>query len=64
MKAIFGDQLIGTSIFGSNLYPASICTQLKALQEGLEPDSDKQPRSGYSFRVGAAFDLLEQGKPF
>ena len=26
-------------------------------------DSDEQPPSGHSFRVGAAFDLLEQGEP-
>jgi hypothetical protein len=26
-------------------------------------DSDEQPLSGHSFRVGAALDLLEQGEP-
>ena len=49
--------------FGSNLHPASISTLLKALQKDLKMDSDEQPRSGHSFRVGAALDLLEQGEP-
>ena len=49
--------------FGSNLHPASISTILKALQKGLRMDSDEQPLSGHSFRVGAALDLLEQGEP-
>lgn len=48
---------------GSNLNPASISTILKALQKDLRMDSDKQPLSGHSFRVGAALDLLEQGEP-
>ena len=48
---------------GSNLHPASISTLLKALQKDLKMDSDKQPLSGHSFRVGAALDLLEQGEP-
>jgi site-specific recombinase XerD len=48
---------------GSNLHPASISTTLKALQKDLKMDSDKQPLSGHSFRVGAALDLLEQGEP-
>ena len=48
---------------GSNLHPASISTTLKALQKDLKIDSDKQPLSGHSFRVGAALDLLEQGEP-
>ena len=26
-------------------------------------DSNEQPLSGHSFRVGAALDLLEQGEP-
>jgi hypothetical protein len=35
---------------------------LKALQKDIK-DSDEQPLSGHSFRVGAALDLLEQGEP-
>ena len=49
--------------FGNNLHPASISTILKALQKDLKTDSDEQPLSGHSFRVGAALDLLEQGEP-
>ena len=49
--------------FGSNLHPASISTLLKALQKDLKMDSNEQPLSGHSFRVGAALDLLEQGEP-
>ena len=49
--------------FGDNLHPASISTILKALQMDLKIDSDEQPLSGHSFRVGAALDLLEQGEP-
>ena len=49
--------------FGSNLHPASISTLLKALQKNLTMDSNEQPLSGHSFRVGAALDLLEQGEP-
>jgi site-specific recombinase XerD len=49
--------------FGDNLHPASISTLLKALQKDLKMDSDEQPLSGHSFRVGAALDLLEQGEP-
>ena len=48
--------------FGSNLHPASVSTVLKGLQTGLKMDSDEQPLSGHSFRVGAALDLLEQGE--
>jgi len=48
---------------GNNLHPASISTLLKALQKELKMDSDEQPLSGHSFRVGAALDLLEQGEP-
>ena len=48
---------------GNNLHPASISTILKALQKDLKMDSDEQPLSGHSFRVGAALDLLEQGEP-
>ena len=48
---------------GNNLHPASISTLLKALQKDLKMDSDEQPLSGHSFRVGAALDLLEQGEP-
>jgi hypothetical protein len=48
---------------GSNLHPASISTTFKALQKDFKMDSDKQPLSGHSFRVGAALDLLEQGEP-
>jgi len=48
---------------GSNLHPASISTILKALQKDLKMDSDEQPLSGHSFRVGATLDLLEQGEP-
>ena len=50
--------------FGSNLNPASISTILKALQKDLKMNSDEQPLSGHSFRVGAALDLLEQGEPW
>ena len=35
----------------------------KTLQEGLKTESNQQPLSGHSFRVGAALDLLEQGEP-
>jgi site-specific recombinase XerD len=48
---------------GNDLHPASISTVLKALQKNLKMDSDEQPLSGHSFRVGAALDLLEQGEP-
>ena len=48
--------------FENNLHPASVSTLLKALQKDLEMDSDEQPLSGHSFRVGAALDLLEQGE--
>ncbi|MDA9281255.1 tyrosine-type recombinase/integrase [Pseudomonadales bacterium] len=48
---------------GSNLHPASVSTLLKALQKDLKMDSNEQPLSGHSFRVGAALDLLEQGEP-
>ena len=48
---------------GGNLHPASISTLLKALQKDLKMDSDEQPLSGHSFRVGAALDMLEQGEP-
>ena len=51
------------SYFGNNLHPASVSTLLKALQKNLKMDSDQQPLSGHSFRVGAALDLLEQGEP-
>jgi len=49
--------------FGDNLHPASISTLLKALQKDLKMDTDGQPPSGHSFRVGAALDLLKQGEP-
>ena len=49
--------------FGNNLHPASISTILKGIQKDLRMDSDEQPLSGHSFRVGAALDLLEQGEP-
>jgi site-specific recombinase XerD len=48
---------------GGNLHPASISTILKALQKDLKMNSDEQPLSGHSFRVGAALDLLDQGEP-
>jgi len=48
---------------GSNLHPSSISTILKVLQKDLRIDSNEQPLSGHSFRVGAALDLLEQGEP-
>jgi integrase len=48
---------------GDSLNPASISTILKTLQEGLKSESNEQPLSGHSFRVGAALDLLEQGEP-
>ena len=46
-----------------SLHPACISITLRALQKDLEMDSDEQPLSGHSFRVGAALDLLEQGEP-
>ena len=49
--------------FGENLHSASISTILKALQKDLNMNSNEQPLSGHSFRVGAALDLLEQGEP-
>jgi integrase len=49
--------------FGNSLHPASVSTILKALQKDLKMDSDEQPLSGHSFRVGAALDLLEKGEP-
>jgi len=49
--------------FGENLQPASISTILKGLQKDLNMDSNEQPLSGHSFRVGAALDLLELGEP-
>jgi integrase len=48
---------------GNSLNPASISTILKTLQEGLKSETNQQPLSGHSFRVGAALDLLEQGEP-
>ena len=48
---------------GNNLNPASISTILKTLQKELNKESNVQPLSGHSFRVGAALDLLEQGEP-
>ena len=48
---------------GKSLNPASISTILKVLQKDLNMNSDEQPFSGHSFRVGAALDLLEQGEP-
>ena len=48
---------------GDNLNPANISTILKTLQEGLKTESNQQPLSGHSFRVGATLDLLEQGQP-
>lgn len=48
---------------GDSLNPASISTILKTFQEGLKSESNQQPLSGHSFRVGAALDLLEQGEP-
>ena len=49
--------------FGRNLHTASVSTLLKGLQKNLKIDSDEQPLSGHSFRVGATLDLLEQGEP-
>ena len=48
---------------GNNLHPASISTILKALQKDQNMDSNEQPISGHSFRVGTALDLQEQGEP-
>ena len=48
--------------FGNNLHPANIRTILKAPEKDLKMDSDEQPLSGHSFRVGAALDLLEHGE--
>ena len=47
---------------GNQLHPESISTLLKGLQKDMDMDSDEQPLSGHSFRVGAALDLLEQGE--
>jgi integrase len=49
--------------FGNKLHPASVSTLLKVLQKDLKMDSNQQPLSGHSFRVGAALDLLEHGEP-
>jgi len=49
--------------FGNNLHPASVSIVLKGLQKDLKTDSNEQPLSGHSLRVGAALDLLEQGEP-
>ena len=46
-----------------SLHPTSISTTLKAMQKDIKMNSDEQPLSGHSFRVGAALDLLEQGEP-
>ena len=68
-KGIVGDEgYILRSInkhghIGNSLNPASISTILKILQEGLKTESNQQPLSGHSFRVGTALDLLEQGEP-
>lgn len=35
-----------------------------AHQGGFKSGSNQQALSGHSFRVGAALDFLEQGKPF
>ena len=42
--------------FGEILHPASISILLKALQKELKMDSDEQPLSDHSFKVGAALD--------
>jgi site-specific recombinase XerD len=47
---------------GESLHPASISITLKAMQKDIKMNSDEQPLSGHSFRVGAALDLLEQGE--
>jgi len=49
--------------FVDNLHPANVSTLLKGLQKDLKMDSNEQPISRHSFRVGAALDLLEQGEP-
>ena len=49
--------------FTKDSNPASISTLLKELQKDLKMDSNEQPLSGHSFRVGAALDLLERGEP-
>ena len=48
--------------FEIKLHPASVSTILKGLQKDLKMESDEQPLSGHSFKVGAALDLLEQGE--
>ena len=48
--------------FGNNLHPANVSTRFKRLQKDLKMDSNEQPLSGHSSKVGAAFDLLEQGE--
>ena len=40
-----------------NLNQASISTILKALQNDLEMEPDKQPLSGHLFKSGAEIDL-------
>ena len=44
---------------GKSLNPESLSTILKTLKQGLESESNQQPLSGHSFKVGAALDLLE-----
>ena len=46
-------------ILGTTYTQQVYATLLKALQKDLKMDSDEQPLSGHSFRVGAALDLLE-----
>lgn len=46
-----------------SLKPASTSTIIKTLQEWLKFKSNEQPLSSHSFKLRAALDLLEQGKP-
>jgi hypothetical protein len=49
--------------FGSNLHPASTSILLKGLQKNFHMDSNEQPLSSHSFRLGAELDLLEPCEP-
>ena len=46
----------------NHLNPSSINTILKSLEKNLDIHLGGKPLSGHSFRVGAAIDLLEEGK--
>jgi integrase len=48
---------------GQDLCPSSVSVILKTLQRTINSNSGAPMLSGHLFRVGAALDLLEQGKP-